>query len=76
MPNFFRTAILPIETEYQCSRSSLIEHSGSDDLDTAMKKMTNVKKRMHQLAHENILSAQERYKRDYDKKHCKGKGRC
>jgi hypothetical protein len=41
-----------------------------------MKKMTDVKKRMHQLAHENILSAQERYKRDYDKKHWKGKVRC
>eukprot|EP00731_Ephydatia_muelleri_P013042 Em0007g352a len=70
-----RRAILPIETEEQCASSSLIEDSDSNDLETAMNKMTDVKKTLYQKAHDNILSAQQRYKRDYDKKHCKGKCR-
>ena len=40
-----------------------------------MNKMTDVRKTLYQKAHDNILSAQQRYKRDYDKKHCKGKVR-
>ncbi|KAL5467722.1 hypothetical protein EMCRGX_G031986 [Ephydatia muelleri] len=72
---FGRTAILPIETEELCASSSLIEDSDSNDLETAMNKMTDVKKTLYQKAHDNISSAQQRYKRDYDKKHCKGKVR-
>eukprot|EP00731_Ephydatia_muelleri_P003385 Em0001g3385a len=70
---FGRRAILPIEAEEQCASSSCIEDSESNDLVTAMNKMTDVKKTLYQKAHDNILSAQQRYKRDYDKKHCKGK---
>ncbi|KAL5484239.1 hypothetical protein EMCRGX_G020701 [Ephydatia muelleri] len=70
---FGRRAILPIETEEQCASSSLIEDSDSNDLEIAMNKITDVKKTLYQKDHDNILSAQQRYKRDYDKKHCKGK---
>ena len=75
---FFRKDVLPIENEpgEEISSNSDVEEEGQNRIETAeeiIARMVRMKKDFYQSAKDNIVKAQRRYKRDYDKKHCKGK---
>ena len=63
--------MLPIEVEHK-SVTSFLTQDDSKGLETIHKTMKDVKKAVCEKARANILSAQQRYKKDYDRKHCKG----
>ena len=75
---FLRKAVLPIENEpgEEISSNSDVEVEGQNRIETAeeiIARMVRMKKDLYQSAKDNIVKAQRRHKRDYDKKHCKGK---
>ena len=63
--------MLPIEVEHN-SITSFLTQDDSKELETVHKKLTDMKKAICEKARYNIQSAQQRYKKDYDRKHCKG----
>ena len=54
--------MLPIEVEHN-SVTSFLTQDDSKELETVHKKMTDMKKAACEKARDNILSAQQRYKR-------------
>ena len=65
-----RKATLPVELEIglQIKDPVMEEEMEFEGIEEKMEEMMEVKDQMFQKAKSNIGSAQERYKRDYDKK--------
>ena len=67
----FRKAVLPIETENNDSADYMGPHQYEDDEEAEQicTEMRKIKEAIDGKAIKNIKKAQDRYKRDYDKKH-------
>ena len=69
-----RKPVLPIEQELLLAHKDKKVMSGSEnDIEVYCKKMKKFKKSMFVEVNANIKSAQAKYKKDYDMKHCSKK---
>ena len=63
----YRKPLLPIESELIPSDGN---SDGESNVEDYCDRMTHLKKELFSKAKQNIKSAQKRYKKDFDKKHC------
>ena len=74
----YRKPVLPIEMEHLNSSADSTSTIESDDMkekniDKYCQDVCTLKKQLFLKADQNIKKAQKKYKRDYDKKHCRKK---